>query len=193
MSLWPTMRSTVIGGYRSMIPMQRGAEDVVLFVGEGVIRVAFELDADGEIVASRPALKGALSRVPCRIVRIDELMDPTVPFDEKMGGYAKIPDGFERRMEPEIQMTGEKIDHVRGAEFSGRQADIMDHDHIDIRPPSRRKMGTRPNVDGDFPAFPNDQGLCGNRFRRDPFHGDSVYHADGRYSMRTWEYGFRCD
>ena len=95
---------------------------------------ALQLDADREIVASRPAAVLRWSRVPGPVEKRDVLRHRSVPFDQGMGRDPELRDLPERGMFRRVQVVAEEARHRAAAELARRKADPVNDDEVDLRP-----------------------------------------------------------
>lgn len=102
----------------------------VLRVSEGRRTGAFQLDADGKIVAARPALPARVARMPRAPGAGNELDQFTVTADEEVSGYPGARNSGVERVRLRVEAVGEEFDDARPAEFSRRQADVVDDEEF---------------------------------------------------------------
>src|SRR6185369_2753086 len=98
-------------------------EGVVLRLGEGHVVRAFELDADGEIIAAGPSLPLGGARMPGAVTGEDVLAQLAVTPDEEVRGNLEALDLLEVGMRQGIEAVLEERVDPRAAEFTGRERD----------------------------------------------------------------------
>src|SRR5262245_16931179 len=90
---------------------------------EGAVVRAFELDADGEVVARGASAPGGRAGMPSAPVHRDELDEAPVAPDEKVSGYFHPLDLAEIRMRPGVETVGEEFLDAVAAVLAGGQTD----------------------------------------------------------------------
>src|SRR5512134_712335 len=109
---------------------------------------AFELNADGEIVAARAPLPARVARVPRAAAARHELEKLAVATDEKVRGYLSARDRCVVRMRGGIEPVGEELGDARPAELPRRQADVMDNEEAH-RASARSRVAVRRGDEGN--------------------------------------------
>lgn len=104
----------------------QGAQPSVLLGGERLVVAAFEFDANREVVAVFPTLPAGFSGVPGTQVAADELDDPAIAAQVKMGGYLQRRNFRKIGVDRRIESIAKKILDPVTAKFAGRQADAVD-------------------------------------------------------------------
>ena len=104
----------------------------VLAVLEGLPVAAFELDADGEVVAAIPPVVAGNARVPGTFGERYELDELAVAANEHVGGHPQGGDLRERRMGVDVQAVAKQRLHVGRSECAFRQADTVDDDELGL-------------------------------------------------------------
>lgn len=89
---------------------------------------AFELDADGEIVAPLAPKPLRVTRVPGAFVAGHKLQEFASAANQKVRGDAQLSDLGIIGMRLGVQPIGKKLDDRRAAKFPRRKADVM-NDH----------------------------------------------------------------
>ena len=102
-------------------------EGQVLSVLEGQLVAALELDADREVVAVRPPHPIRCAGMPCAPRARYELDQCSITADEEMRRNAQVLYLAEVGMGVRIQAIGKQVDDSGSAEFTGWQADGVDH------------------------------------------------------------------
>jgi len=108
-------------------------ERVVLRLGEGNVVGAFELDADGEIVAALAPVPRRGACMPRAIVGRNVLAQLPVAANEEMRGDLESVDLPEVFVLPRIEAVLEERVDPGAPELARRQRDRMDHDELDAR------------------------------------------------------------
>lgn len=98
---------------------------------EVVFAVAFELDADREIVASLTPEKLRLTGVPGAFVATDELNQLATTAHEKVRRHLQRGNVTIGRMSRGIETVAEQLLDGVATESSRRQADVVDDDQVD--------------------------------------------------------------
>jgi len=113
-----------------------GRERAVLHPGVGAVIAAFELHADGKIVAGLAPPVARFSGMPGPVAEADELRDRPVAPHQQMRRHPQIRDRAEIRMRVGGQGIGEQPLDPRAAELPRGQADAVHDDQL--RPRSGR-------------------------------------------------------
>ena len=138
---------------------------VVLRVGEWHVVAAFKFDADGEIVAARPALPTGQPCVPGALQTGYELDDMPVATDVEMRRHATFRDGLIIRVGGAVQRVGEQSLHAIPAEFVRRQTDVVDHQQVYVAHFACIEVGRRQL----FAAHPPPTSINPHRYDRPGF------------------------
>ena len=109
------------------------AQRHVLLVGIGQGVGAFELDADGKVIAAFAARVTRHARVPGAFVGGDELDEVAVAADEEMRRHAQPAQAFQPGMGAVVQRVQEQPGDFRPAELPGGQADVVQHEQRNLR------------------------------------------------------------
>lgn len=106
----------------------RQAEILSRLVGH-LVR-AFQLDADGEVVATGSALEARQAGVPGPSMKGNELDDFAATPDKRVSRHLQPLNLAEERVYPGVQNVGEQVLDPRPAEFTRRQADAVNDNEI---------------------------------------------------------------
>ena len=94
---------------------------------------AFELNANGVVVAVVASAVAGCTGMPGTLVATDKLAQVPIAADEKVRGHLHAFDAFEIRMRVPIQRIGEQALDLVTAKLPGWQADGVDHDKVNPR------------------------------------------------------------
>lgn len=87
---------------------------------------AFQLDAQGIIIAIGTSLKTRLARMPGPVIAGNKLQHSTITPDQKMGGNFETTNCLEIRIGGPIKPILEKVLNGMTIELARRQTDIVD-------------------------------------------------------------------
>lgn len=93
---------------------------------------AFELDADGEVVAPRSTAPAGSPGMPGTLIKRDELPRSATSVDKKMGRHGHASEIFQRWIGCSVQAIQKKIFHHRCAKFSGWKRNAMNYHQADV-------------------------------------------------------------
>ena len=105
-------------------------ESEILVRLEGQLVAAFQLDADGEIVAALQAAPRRGAGMPGAQAARNELQQPAVAPDQEMGGDAQMPDLGVIGMRLRVEGAGKQPLDAVAAELSRRKGNGVDHDQL---------------------------------------------------------------
>ena len=88
---------------------------------------AFQLYADGKVIAAFTPLIAGDTRMPCTLIERHILHDFTITANQTMRRNAQMSDLGKERMRVRIQGAGEQRVNPWTTKFTWRQADIMHH------------------------------------------------------------------
>jgi len=108
---------------------QHCRQDLILLFIVGCVVFAFELNANGEVVAPAAPSKVGLACVPCALGKRYELDEFTVASDQQMRRNRKAPDLGEVRVRTPIKLIQKQRLDLTPTEYPGRQTDAMQNDH----------------------------------------------------------------
>ena len=109
-----------------------GRENAILPIRvTGVVR-AFELDADGKVVAAGAAAPVRYAGVPRAAIKGDELHDPASATHEKVGGDADPLQVGQAWIGATVQGVAKEPRDGTGAEFARGQGNTVDNDQADV-------------------------------------------------------------
>src|SRR3569623_1946271 len=123
-----------VGGNGGIVLLQRtgdGGEHGILAVAVGLVIAAFELDADGKVIAALTSGKTGWACMPGAAVERNILHHLAVATNQHMRGDTQRGDALEIGVGRRFQLVGEQRVDPRTAEFSRRQADAVDHQQLD--------------------------------------------------------------
>ena len=92
---------------------------------------AFELDADGEVVARGAPAVQRPSSVPSARFERHVLRDTALAVDEQVRGYPHVTNRIKVRMCLPWQRVAKQLVDPTTAEIPRRQADAVDHDEVE--------------------------------------------------------------
>jgi hypothetical protein len=127
----PTTASADSRGYRASSAASTCRNLRVLGPGVGPLVGAFQLDADGVVVASRPAAPGRHPGVPGAPVERHVLGDRAAPADEQMRGHPHPVEAGEALVGASYRAIQEQIVRRAAAEPARRQRNAVDHHQLD--------------------------------------------------------------
>src|SRR3972149_6538227 len=125
------MADTVYAGIVRCEHARKPGEPLVLRVLEWHVVRAFELDAEGKIVAAAAPAPVRFAGVPRALFARHELDQLTIAPDQEVRRHLAPRNPAVIRMRAWIEAIGEQLDDSRPAEFSRRQADVVDHQQLD--------------------------------------------------------------
>lgn len=94
---------------------------------------AFELDANGVIIAALAPSPLADAGMPGPVVAADELPDLSLARDEEVGRNLQATNALVVRMGVPVQLIGEQLLDCACAELARRQADGVNDDQVYLR------------------------------------------------------------
>lgn len=103
----------------------------VLALGKGFEVTALQLDTDRKVVAALTPAPSRDTGMPCPFVTRNELYDPPVAAHQKMGGHFDTLDLLKIRVDRMVQRIGKKPADCLPAVLIGRQADVVNDQHVD--------------------------------------------------------------
>ena len=92
---------------------------------------AFQLDADGVVVALLAPVPGGCACMPGPLVATHELLDAASAPHHEMRRHLQAANALEIRVRIKVQRVGKQLLNVRPAIFARRQADGVQHEQID--------------------------------------------------------------
>src|SRR5690606_23900669 len=110
---------------RQLLVLAAGIDDVVR---------AFQLNADGKIIAARPPAITGFAGMPGALRERHELHQFTVTPHQQVGRNPLFAQAMEIRVSGKIQIIGEKLLDMRPAKTARRQADAVHHDQVNRHP-----------------------------------------------------------
>ena len=125
---------------------QRLRQTTVLRTGVRSLVRALEFDADGEVVAIRPASVARHAGMPRAPVEWHELRQRTAPREKQVAGNPRAREARQRFASADGQLATEEAFHVAGTEAARRQRDAVDDDQGYVR-----RIGALVHVRGGTP------------------------------------------
>ncbi|MNS95632.1 hypothetical protein D3C72_1298990 [compost metagenome] len=100
---------------------------------EGHVVRAFHFDTDGIAIALRASFEHGRARMPGTLTSRNILQQRTIAPHKKVRRHLQATQVGERRIGIIIYPARKQVRHMRPAEVAARQADVMDHQQVDLR------------------------------------------------------------
>ena len=123
------MGNGIVRGNRPCELRQRG----ILRGRKGRAFKPFEFNANGIVIALAASTPARLARMPGAIVATDELQNFAGAPHHEMGRHLQTADLLEIGVRVKVERVGEQLLDLRAAIFTGRQADGMHHQQVNLR------------------------------------------------------------
>lgn len=111
--------------------LQHGSKHGVLAISIRSFVFSLELDADRIVIASRTSAKLRLTGMPGALVKRHELHQFSATPDQQMRRYLKAANLIEVGVSVPVELVQEQGFDFPTTEFSRRQADAMQDDHLE--------------------------------------------------------------